>query len=81
MSLEERLAAIREAPKRIAADSLAIMQRSTEQLQQSGLADRALSVGDQMPTFALVNQDGTEVRSADLLTRGPLVITFFRGAW
>ena len=81
MSLEEQLAAIRGAPKRIPADRLAIMQRATEQLQQSGLSDRALGVGDQMPAFALVNQDGTEVRSADLLKRGALVLTFFRGVW
>ena len=81
MSLEEQLAAIRERPKRIPADSLVIMQRATQQLQQSGLAERALGVGEQMPIFALVNQDGTEVRSVDLLTRGPLVLTFFRGVW
>ncbi len=82
MSLEQQLAAMREgAAKRIPADSLATMHRATEQLQQSGLAERALGVGDHMPVFALLNQDGSEVQSADLLTRGPLVLTFFRGIW
>jgi uncharacterized protein involved in propanediol utilization len=39
MSLEEQLAVIRDgATKRIPADSLAIMHRATERLQQSGLA-------------------------------------------
>ncbi len=82
MSLEQQLAAIREgARERIPADSLAIMHHATEQLQQSGLAEQALGVGDQMPEFSLRGQAGTEVRSSDLLARGPLVLTFFRGVW
>ncbi len=82
MSLEQQLAAIREgATKRIPAESLAIMHRATEQLQQSGLAERAMGVGDQMPAFSLRGGVGNEVRSSDLLTRGPLVLTFFRGVW
>ena len=82
MSLEQQLAAIREgAAQRIPADSLAIFHRATEQLQQSGLAARALGIGERMPSFALLNQEGNEVRSTDLLTRGPLVLTFFRGMW
>ena len=82
MSLEQQLAAMREgAAKQIPADSLAIVHRATEQLQQSGLAERALGVGDHMPAFAFLNQDGNKVQSADLLTRGPLVLTFFRGIW
>jgi RNA polymerase sigma-70 factor, ECF subfamily len=45
------------------------------------LADRGLKVGDVAPAFELHNQGGEPVRSADLLGRGPLVITFFRGHW
>ncbi len=82
MSLEQQLAAIREgATKRIPADSLAIMHRATEQLKASGLAERALGVGDQMPEFSLRGQAGNEVRSSDLLARGSLLLTFFRGVW
>jgi hypothetical protein len=82
MSLEQRLAAIRDgATKRIPAESLAIMHRATEQLQASGLAERAVGVGDSMPEFSLRGHAGNEVRSSDLLTRGSLVLTFFRGVW
>ena len=82
MSLEEQLATIREAgAQRIPPESRVVMHRATEQLQQSGLAERALGVGDQLPDFALSNQDSDDVRAADLLTHGPLVLTFFRGAW
>jgi len=82
LSLEQQLAAIRDgATKRIPAERLAIMHRATEQLQQSGLAQRAVGVGDHMPEFSLRGQAGNEVRSSDLLTRGSLVLTFFRGVW
>jgi len=57
------------------------MHRATEELRRSGLAERALKVGDLAPTFELDNQDGQLVRSVDLLAEGPLVITFFRGHW
>ncbi len=57
------------------------MHRATEDLRRSGLAQRALKVGDLAPTFELAKQDGDLVRSSDLLARGPLVITFFRGHW
>ena len=43
--------------------------------------DRAIKVGDPLPGFALPNAAGQEVRSADFLAKGPLVLTFFRGSW
>ena len=67
--------------KRIPADKAEIMHRSTEQLRTSGIMDRVIKVGDPLPRFALPNAYGQEVRSADLLAGGPLVLTFFRGSW
>jgi hypothetical protein len=58
-----------------------VFHRGTEELRQSGLAERALKIGDRAPAFTLNNQDGNPVSSAELLARGPLVITFFRGHW
>jgi hypothetical protein len=57
------------------------LHRATEELRQSGLAERALKTGDRAPTFTLNNQDRTSMHSAELLAKGPLVITFFRGHW
>lgn len=57
------------------------MHRATEELRQSGLPERALKSGARAPAFTLNNQDGNQVSSADLLAKGPLVITFFRGHW
>ncbi len=82
MSLEEQLAGIRAgAATRIPEDKRAIMTAATAALRASGIQDGFAKVGGQMPEFALENADGEVVRSADLLARGPLVMTFFRGTW
>ena len=65
------------APKAV----IEIFHRATEELRQSGLAERALKTGERAPAFTLNNQDGNSISSAELLARGPLVITFFRGHW
>lgn len=57
------------------------MHRATDELKASGIEDRALSVGDRAPRFTLFNQEHIEVASADLLSKGPLVVSFFRGHW
>jgi peroxiredoxin len=51
------------------------------QLGRAETADRALKVGDTMPSFMLPNAEGHIVFSDELLKRGPLVVNFFRGSW
>ena len=58
-----------------------IMHRATDELIASGAAGRALKAGDRMPTFTLNDPDGQPVSSAELLARGPLIISFYRGVW
>jgi peroxiredoxin len=58
-----------------------IMERATAQLIASGAAGNALKVGDKAPLFTLKDPDGNPVSSADLLAKGPLVLTFYRGVW
>ena len=87
MSLQQQLDAFKTAfesgapPYNASRERIEVMHRATEELRRSGLAERALKVGDPAPAFELENQDGQLVRSADLLAHGPLVITFFRGHW
>jgi hypothetical protein len=82
MSLEDTLRETRERlAKRIPPDKAAIMHRATDDLRASGIVDRVIKVGSKLPEFALPDAAGREVRSVDLLARGPLVLTFFRGAW
>jgi hypothetical protein len=82
MSLADKLAATRAASAgRIPADKAAIMHRATEDLRRSGIMERIVKVGGTAPAFALANHDGSRVTSAELLARGPLVLSFFRGSW
>jgi len=82
MSLSERLDTIRAgAAARVPPERRAIMQRATEELRSSGILDHVIKPGAQLPDFALANLHGATVRSADLLAKGPLVLTVFRGGW
>ncbi len=82
MGLQEQLDTTREkSAERIPTDKRAIMERATNDLRQSGIVDTSLKPGASIPTFALANATGKTVRSADLLANGPLVISFYRGAW
>ena len=80
--LQERLDAIRRGvEKQAPPQALEIMHRATRNLADILARDPGLGVGDSAPPFRLPDQDGNVVDSADLLARGPLVVTLFRGHW
>ena len=82
MSLAEKLEKLRQgAAQRIPAASRAIMHDATNALRASGIVEGVLGLGAPAPAFALANVAGETVSSADLLRRGPLVVTFYRGVW
>lgn len=58
-----------------------VLHRATDELIASGAQSRALKVGDVAPEFTLPDPDGKPVSSRVLLEYGPLVVTFYRGAW
>jgi peroxiredoxin len=83
MSLQDRLDAFKadfEANK-APPEAVAAFHKATAKLIASGQAERALKAGDRAPVFTLPDADGLAVSSADLLARGPLVLTFYRGVW
>jgi len=57
------------------------MHRATAELIASGAATQALKAGDKAPAFTLDDPDGHPVSSVDLLSKGPLVVSFYRGVW
>jgi peroxiredoxin len=63
-------------------ERLAISEKATEDLFNTGIEDRILKVGSQAPAFSLEDAlTHKPVNSADLVALGPLVINFFRGRW
>lgn len=83
MSLQDKLDAFKiEFETKLApAAAVAVMHRVTDELIASGQAKRALKAGDRAPEFTLPDPDGKLVASRELLAKGPLVVTFYRGAW
>lgn len=59
----------------------AINDQATEEFCQSGLAQKALHVGEKAPEFSLPDAYGRLVDSRKLLSNGPLILTFIRGRW
>lgn len=56
-------------------------KKGIEELIAAGIVKKALRVGDKIPEFSLADTNGKQVSSKDLLKKGHLVITFYRGAW
>lgn len=82
MALHETIQAYKEGFKKKAPkDAQEVMQRATRDLQESGMAEEAVSVGDKAPDFTLQDTDGNDVALSDLLQQGPVVLGFYRGRW
>jgi peroxiredoxin len=87
MALQDRLDAFKDdfvsgrLPFKPSQERLAAMKRATDELIASGQAQRAKKAGDTAPDFTLLDPDGKPVTSRELLARGPLVISFYRGVW
>ncbi len=63
-------------------ERLAISEKATEDLFNTGIEDRILKPGAEAPAFTLEDAlTHKPVSSADLLALGPLVVNFFRGRW
>ena len=77
--LNEFLANLRRS--RETSENKAAYAEFLQRLDGAQVAAEARREGDTMPPFLLPNAEGSLVDSADLLARGPLVLTFFRGSW
>jgi len=87
MSLQGKLDAFKadfeagKPPYNATRSRIETMHRATAELIGSGAAQRARKAGDVAPSFSLSDPEGNLVNSADLLKRGPLVLSFYRGVW
>lgn len=82
MSLQDKLDEYKAGFKQKAPiEAQQTMERATEELIATGQHLNAPKVGEKFPEFALPNQNGEVVRLSDLLAKGPVVVSFFRGLW
>ena len=56
-------------------------EQGIEEVRKSGVTDKALKVGDRAPDFELPDASGKKVKLSELLARGPVVVTWYRGGW
>jgi len=68
-------------PYSVPRSAVETMHRATAELIASGAAQRALKAGDKVPSFVLEDANGKTVSSSELLSQGPLVVSFYRGVW
>ncbi len=82
MGLQAKLNAYKEGMvKKAPKEALDIMHRATEDLRNSKIMEGVVNVGDTAPAFELQDTADTLVRLKDLLSKGPLVLSFYRGKW
>jgi len=58
----------------------AIMKKSAEDLAKQ-MPSPGLKVGDKAPNFILKNAYGKKVQLSNVLENGPVILSFYRGAW
>jgi len=82
MSLQTELNAFQAAWKQRTGSAIAAaIDADNEALLRSALVTRALQAGAKFPDLMLANARGGQTRIYDVLARGPLVVTFYRGGW
>jgi len=82
MSLKDRLNHMKkEFESKIPPEALALMHRATEDLMHSGIMEHVLKKGDRAPEFTLPDEQGNLISSSELLGKGPLAVSFYRGIW
>jgi hypothetical protein len=58
-----------------------VHERTVSWLKSQQLAAKSLAVGASAPKFELQDHNGKRISSADLLSRGQMVVCFVRGRW
>ena len=67
----------REIPREI----LVEIGQFVQGLVQSGIEKTSCRAGNRIPSFLLPGVFGKPVSSEDILAKGPMVLSFYRGAW
>jgi hypothetical protein len=82
MTLKQKIEAYKEGFKKQAPqEAQEIMHRATNDLQNSPQMINTIKVGDMAPDFSLKNTANNDMVLSDLLDRGPVVLSFYRGRW
>ncbi|GAB0111578.1 peroxiredoxin-like family protein [Pseudoalteromonas distincta] len=82
MSLKAQIDAYNvQKDAKLPADVLALMNTTNEELIAQHIKDNALQIGQEVENFSLANHNGEKIELTDLLKKGPVIISFYRGGW
>jgi peroxiredoxin len=82
MTLNTELARFKASwAERAGAEIASTIATDIDALRASGILERARSVGRPFPRLVLPDQLNRPVALGDLITDGPLIVTFYRGGW
>src|SRR3974377_2440797 len=80
-SLSERLDSLAQAVRKLSPPFADAVDRLVTRLRQSGVGETAPQVGEPLPPFHLPDEAGRIVSLNELLSKGPVAVTFHRGHW
>lgn len=82
MSLKEQMEEHkRKSSGKMTEENKNIMKEAAEKVLKQEIEKKALNTCDMIPKFELKNALGKTVNIYELLSEGPLIINFYRGAW
>lgn len=67
--------------QRVPPERQAAMERHIAHLTETAVGKNAKQVGDQAPGIVLPDATGQSFDVANLLAKGPVIVTFYRGGW
>jgi len=82
VTLQEKLNSFKEKfQQQVPAPVLETMHHATEELRNSGILEHIPREGDSAPDFQIRYPQGKTAHLQELAQQGPVVISFYRGAW
>lgn len=81
MSIQQASAEHKAKAQGMLGEKFGVLTGDMEHARSSGTLDHALEVGQTAPEFTLPDAFGKEVSLRTLLSKGPVVISFYRGEW
>jgi hypothetical protein len=82
MGLTEQLNELKQKlGEEIPRETLVAIGQFIQELAQSGIEKTSCQAGDRIPSFVLPGVTGKMVSSKGIVSRGPAVLSFYRGVW
>lgn len=82
MSIKEKLEDLANKSSKAVPENIAkVMSKFQEDLKAKDILKNIKKVGDKIQNFSLKNYNNETVELNDLLKKGKLIVTFYRGNW